>query len=167
MPSGKVHDFYWKKVVRLAIVFVLVLWFVLDLLFANLQPFTCDYGHCFSTATVISLGVLLGYLLGKFITPDLDMPGITQNEWEMMKRFKLIGAIFVAVWMPYGYVMKHRSFLSHSYIFSTLLRMVYMFWWVAFIGYTVLNVLLLGTLIGLGLSDALHIWLDKNYKDKK
>lgn len=171
MPSGKVHNKLWKKGIRLSFIGFIGMYIVLDFLIPFISnPFSCISEHCFSISLVVLVGSLSGYLLGKWITPDLDLFGITQNEWDVVKKGKLLGLFFVIYWLPYGYIFKgrHRSFWTHSYIWSTLLRVIYGFFWVYLLGVNIgielKSFLIFGLFIGLLMSDSIHIWADHNYK---
>ena len=149
MPSGKVHFSHWKKG-----------WVVEGVLIVLLLSFH----HPF-----LALGSLIGYFLGQFITPDADLVGITFGEGRMLRKLPVIGGLFVGYWTIYGAVFRkhHRSFWTHSYIFSTVIRFVYGFWWIGLFRYTETWFLLsvLGMFIGLCLSDGLHVWADMRYGD--
>lgn len=79
-------------------------------------------------AFVCAVSCALGCALGAFLSPDLDLPTITVSEW-MVIRIPIIGWIlgplFVAFWMPYALVFKHRSFWTHTPVISTIGRVWY------------------------------------------
>ena len=115
----------------------------------------------------LGLGIVLGYLLGRYLDPDLDLPQTSSSEFRAMRELKLFGALLVAYWLPYGFVIPHRHFLSHSPILSTMIRFSYQFWWAWVLldkyGYMWNKVILyawLGMFIGMAMSDSVHIWLD-------
>ena len=146
MPSGKVHYKFWK-----------IGWIGeggLFLLLLFLNP-------------LLSFGSLAGYFLGQFVDPDLDLVGITSAEGRMLRKIPLVGGLFVAYWTIYGAVFRqyHRSFLTHGFIISTVIRFIYAFWWIALLKYTETWFLLViaGMFIGLLFSDSLHIWVDNRY----
>ena len=145
-PSGKVHFYWWKKGRVGAILFGVAA----SLLYWSL-----------------GLGILSGYLLGRWIEPDLDMVQTTTSEYRAMRELKLFGVLLVCYWLPYGFIVPHRHFLSHSPIISTIIRFVYQFWrlWIFLdkYGYMWNSAMLfgfLGLFIGLCLSDLIHIFLD-------
>jgi len=145
-PAGKVHFYWWKKLRVLAFIF---------------GAATSLYHWS------LGLGIVLGYLLGRYLDPDLDLPQTSSSEFRAMRELKLIGALLVAYWLPYGFLIPHRHFLSHSPIFSTIIRFAYQFWWLWIIldkyGYMWNNIMLfgfLGLFVGLCLSDLIHIVLD-------
>ncbi len=75
-------------------------------------------------------GLSLGLLAG----PDLDQEQITREE-ARWKRIPLLGGllflVMVALWMPYGLLLKHRSPLSHTPLLGTALRAAYLGLWLA------------------------------------
>lgn len=74
------------------------------------------------------LGATLGCLSGIVLSPDLDQTSLTVSEWYILKIPVLgyvIGPLFVAFWLPYSRMFKHRSIWTHGPIISTLVRLVY------------------------------------------
>lgn len=116
----------------------------------------------FITMPIISAGIVAGYALGNYCDPDLDMEKKrTRAEIQMYRRSRVLGFIWWAFWYPYGLLIPHRSFFSHSLIISTVIRFAYMFWWVALITPTKwLDMLTVGGLIGLCIADSVHIVAD-------
>jgi len=168
VPSGKTHTRIWKQVKKFLIPASILLFIFLEYTLVYVYPYSCAGRHCFTNSLLIAVGYPVGYLIGKIVTPDLDMPGITETEWAAMREAKLLGVIFTMYWMPYGYFIPHRNFWSHSYFFSTAIRMIYLFWWILFFRpIQLVLVILLGVYFGLASSDALHIWFDRAYKENK
>ena len=144
-------------------VFSIFIFLLFEYTLVYVYPYSCAGSHCFTNSLLIAIGTPLGYLLGKFVTPDLDQSNITKTEWDAMRTAKLLGVIFVMYWLPYGYLMKHRSQHSHSYVWSTAIRMIYMFWWIVFLHpVSLVLFILFGVFLGLSVSDGIHIWLDQN-----
>jgi len=165
MPNGKVHDSFWKKAYPLPIIITVIVYILVDFTLGYIAPYTCAKSWCLSNSLLTSIGIPFGYLLGKVITPDLDMPGITQSEWWVMRKFKIFGALFTAYWMPYGYLFSHRSFWTHSYFISSFIRVIYQFWWIFVINLGNFRYFILfGIYLGLCISDSIHIWLDYHYQ---
>ena len=149
MPSGEIHYKYWKRgwtaqgLISIGLMFV--------------QPF-------------VALGSIVGYFLGQWLDPDLDIVGMTNAEGRMLK-VPILGALAVAYWTFYGALFrrKHRSVWTHGYILSTGIRYGYSFWWLYFVipvVYDWMMYSLIGIFIGLCLSDALHIWADRKFGGK-
>jgi len=71
----------------------------------------------------------LGCGLGAFLSPDYDQEMIVWGKWKIYKALPpityLLGAIWIAYWMPYALLMKHRG-LSHWPILGTLTRLIYL-----------------------------------------
>jgi len=122
-------------------------------------------GMAFAGYPALALGTGIGYFLGQFIDPDLDLVGITSSEGRMLRKIPVLGSVSVAYWTMYGAAFRrlHRSKWTHSYVFSTLLRFLYGFWPLYFLHYTAVWFLwvVFGMFVGLCVSDALHIYLDK------
>lgn len=109
-----------------------------------------------------------GYLLGNSVEPDMDQISITGSEGRMLKRFGIFGIMWVAYWLPYAYIMPHRSTLSHFPLLSTAIRHLYLvapivfaLWWFRIV-VPIDTVLFhyLWVLLGNSLSDAVHYLLD-------
>lgn len=109
---------------------------------------------------------LVGYILGDIIEPDLDQIGITASEGRVIRILGLPGVFWAAYWLPYAWIMPHRSFFSHFPGISTITRMIYIFtipllalWY-----YNLLQPWMVGVLfwlwVGLTLSDIIHWCLD-------
>ncbi|MEI8306880.1 MAG: metal-binding protein [Chloroflexales bacterium] len=61
--------------------------------------------------------VIAHVISGVMFSPDLDLDSAIDNRW----------GIFFWIWRPYMWIVPHRSFWSHSLIFSPLLRMAYFY----------------------------------------
>lgn len=149
MPSGKVHHRLWK-----------IGWIVEGVAF---MPLLLYY-------PLVAIGSAIGYFLGQFIDPDLDLVGITSAEGRMLRKMPFVGGLFVAYWTLYGAIFRkqHRSFWTHSYIASTIIRFAYTFWWLLLFKslpvwlYSVMP----GVFVGMCISDGVHIWADRKYGGK-
>lgn len=164
MPDGDRHHEIWRKD-----------WFVI------IPPIgmLIIYGVACPWLFLAIPFVPIGYFLGQYLSPDLDLVGINQDEGRAMKDFKIIGALFVAWSTVYGYLMRfigigrkgHRNFFSHFPIVSTALRMLWFFgvplfliWWFLPVPTLVANFVVgiptLGVFLGLSPSDFLHWFAD-------
>ncbi len=135
------------------------------------------------TVTTIALAVAtmaiyppatVGTLSGLILSPDLDVDdgfiGLAH-----LRRIPFIGVsvsyLWRAFWLPYSYIVPHRSHISHSIFFGTCLRVGYLSLPVLalnFFGVPVKMPTGIGNwFIGLCLADALHIILDWTIKGKK
>jgi uncharacterized metal-binding protein len=163
MPSGKTHYSNYKKAA------VLVPPLALLALASTGDAWT-------------ALGVPVGYFLGRWIDPDLDQVSITDCEGRMMRDLKLAGAIFVAWWLPYAYLMRfvgigrkgHRNFFSHFPGVGTALRLLWLFaapiaaiWWYDWSLTWEQWGVLFGVWIGLTFSDTIHYLADILFREKR
>ena len=170
MPSGKTHDEYWKKGIKVAYLssFVFFIVFEMFLVFTNIYPYSQILGFYLANSFVISIGNFSGYLIGRVVTPDLDDAGVTKNEWMAINNVPVLGAAFVGYWMVYGDRFTHRGFWSHSYIVSSFIRTLYLFAWFVLLDHIpeIVYVYVFGIFLGLSQSDAIHIYLDTTYEEK-
>ena len=106
--------------------------------------------------------ILLGVFLTFWINPDLDLnrrfPRKQPDKW-----------LWWIYWYPYSRAIPHRGKLSHSFILGTVIRFGYAFWTIlAYLWYNSVEVhtwILVGlTLLGMTISDCLHILLDHTVK---
>jgi uncharacterized metal-binding protein len=141
-----------------------------------------------ASAGIIAYGLSSGYpnaeiaaiaggcLIGIIVTPDLDVRGEIRANRIVDRQFGwMIGYSWRLAWLPYSRLIpRHRHFLSHAPIVSTLFRVAYIFiWalaiagllgfslaaWPAWLGSLPDNPGWLGLMIGgLMVSDVLH-WL--------
>lgn len=81
------------------------------------------YGYTNMTVYAATLGCMAGVL----ITPDLDVDQPTRSNYVMYREAGLLpGAIWRALWLPYGLAIGHRSWVSHFPVISTLIRLAYL-----------------------------------------
>lgn len=111
MPDGKTHFKNWK-----------LGWFLVI-------PIS---GYLFLEKTPLEAsGWLLGYATGAFLDPDLDEIGATNAESRMVNKIPILG-YFIYGWSSvYGAIFrrKHRNFWTHFPFFSTIIRIIWFFWW--------------------------------------
>ena len=104
MPSGKTHD----RITYLTAILWTGLFFLGWLLWST--PFW-DSLLCFSI-------FILSYLFGSlFLSPDLDL-----EHTDPQRRWRRIGCGWL--WMPYAYLVDHRSSWSHCPFRGCLLRLL-------------------------------------------
>ena len=94
---------------------------------------------------------------GLVLSPDLDVDnGCIANKH--IGSIPFIGGLSEILWRyywkPYAKYVKHRSITSHAPVFSTLIRVVYLLWWLALIPSSVIYG---AWVVGLMISDAAHI----------
>ena len=106
-----------------------------------------------------------GALAGILLTPDNDLRG--NITYHYVKKYAGLPAYFLwkLVWWCYGFI-PHRSPLSHAPVLSTIIRLLYLWLWILPIWYYLqlpwptFSVNAGWWLIGLGLADIAHGWLD-------
>lgn len=119
------------------------------------------YAKTHNVELAVSAGVGCGFV-GQLSSPDLDDFGITRSEWSAVRWFKIVGVAWVALWLPYGYIFKHRRAWSHAPVIGTAGRVAYMMIPLLILGVSVpVNVWTVGGVIGLGVSDLAHWVMDR------
>jgi uncharacterized metal-binding protein len=123
--------------------------------------------------------ILIGFFLGRWISPDWDQISTTSDEARMVKEIPVLGIVLYAFSSVYGAIFRsmHRSWITHFPGLSTILRLLFLFWWV--IALYVIGIieyqdwqwyLYMGVFCGLTISDLLHTFLDvlsSLFKNKK
>ena len=75
----------------------------------------------------------LGCRMGIYLTPDQDVNHKTYIELKLIHNHnplvRLFGRLSYIYWLPYAWLIPHRSILSHGVVIGTLIRVVYAFWW--------------------------------------
>jgi uncharacterized metal-binding protein len=151
MPDGIHHENVWKAGAIVAIPATL------------LAVVTVDYRF--------ALGLLAGYGMGRYFTPDLDQVTVTTSEGRLMNDFKILGYVIVGYTTIYGAMFRrwHRSFITHFPVISTAIRLVFLFWWIIFFyrrGWLVFGIddlyIGAGILFGMSMADSMH-WLSDTW----
>jgi uncharacterized metal-binding protein len=83
----------------------------------------------------VLLWTAAGAFVGVVLQPDLDHDDGTISEHFVRSVSSIAQKMWWIYWYPYRRIMKHRSFLSHFPIVSTIIRLVYAFWWVYALGW--------------------------------
>jgi len=119
-----------------------------------------------------------GVLTGLIISPDMDTIAETgQYSMHLIRKVPIIGGLLARIWQifwtPYS-LMPHRSPLSHTPVFSTALRVVYMLipwsWYIPAYWNTISRsgaISLFIWFLGLCASDVAHIYLDNDKSSKE
>lgn len=116
---------------------------------------------------IVGIGIFLGYeFIGKYMTPDWDLHGVTNDESRMITQIPILGHFLFGVSSTYGsfFYRHHRSFWTHFPFISTAIRYLFLFWWIFYQVYQSekdlawLIFLFIGLFIGTSLSDTVH-WL--------
>jgi uncharacterized metal-binding protein len=101
-------------------------------------------------------------IVGQLISPDLDQISITRSESVAMRWLKIFGVAWVGIWLLYGWIIPHRSKLSHWPIIGTAGRLLYLTLPLLILGVELpVNAWVVGGVIGLGASDTAHWIMDK------
>ena len=147
MPSGKIHTA--ASLVVATVCFPVALGLGLDLPDA--------------------IGCSSGALTGILVNCDRDVDsGNISNYFIRKYAGEIVEFVWRIVWYPYAKICKHRGFLSHSPILSTLIRLLYLSIWfgpiVYWLGWWKWYPWMAWWVVGLMLSDAVHgalDWADK------
>ena len=118
MADGITHE-RWRKMGFLPIAIIALG----AAIFSLKDPF---YLYC-------SISILWNYLLTAFIGPDLDQISLGSQDAKMIWRIPILGFLGFIWWSTYAYIMAiltrkhsaHRSWLTHSIIPGTLIRMAW------------------------------------------
>jgi len=127
--------------------------------------------------------LLLSYLSGKYIEPDLDQPALTVSDSSMKRDFPIVGYLMVLWWTIYAYVVfalalitgktngylgGHRTWASHSIFPGTVLRQIWLdipimvpFWIFNWDVNQSIIPIVLGQFAGLAINDLLHLKYDR------
>lgn len=154
MPDGKRHIQIYKKYSSLILIPILI---------------SISLGYYY-----LSIWIFIGYLLHwAGLTPDLDLEGIAGGESMWISSFILIplvmwSTMYARIIRKFG---SHRGFWSHSFLFSTAIRLLWFgFPFVMLFRYFFLDPLYIeffGMWIGLSLADSYHILADIFIKKDK
>jgi len=92
-------------------------------------PFVAASAFWHTADIPLAIAAAAGCWLGIYLSPDLDICGMTRSENQVARHFgRVVGWLFWAFWYPYGRLIRHRSFWSHAPIIGTAGRLVYMLW---------------------------------------
>lgn len=128
-----------------------------------------------------------GAVLGVILSPDLDVDSGSIGNFVIRKRLGVFAEkIWRGFWRGYSKSFKHRGFASHFPVFSTFVRLSYIYFWVILIPHILIylsffpawslmyvlswySILFLSPAFfsGLAGSDLIHYCLDNFSKDKK
>jgi uncharacterized metal-binding protein len=129
-------------------------------------------GYVITEDWTLSACASAGCLLGVVLSPDLDISAITHSESVVYRISPIFGAAFQMFWLPYSWLMPHRSPVSHAPIVSTLIRDLYLSIPILLLGvwmdipvWTVLPFVpyIIAFLVGQCFSDVLH-WIKDHHQ---
>jgi uncharacterized metal-binding protein len=117
------------------------------------------------------VGLALGGWLGWLVDPDLDLADYrTHTEGRIYRRLgQVAGMVWQAYWLPYGWLVRHRSPYSHLPGLGTVIRMAWLLWLPLTLATALglpldgLAILAPGLLLGWVIQDVVHLFLD-NWK---
>ena len=147
MPLGKAHEKLWRHpVIRNTAILISV---IIGVGFKN---------------PLLGIGFYFGYVLHRWLDPDLDLLGRSLSERRMIWDFGLLGYVFRSYWTIYAKVCKlvgggHRGWLSHSPLLSSAFRLAFGFWWLYFFWVPPMELVIV-VWLGLSYSDLVHILAD-------
>lgn len=120
------------------------------------------------TIPFLSVPLTAGVLSGCVLSPDLDVDGgfVGMAHFRRVWFFgPALSGLWRVFWWPYAKLVPHRSNISHSIFFGTCARVAYLLFPVLLINAMGVPLHLPDSFglwfIGLCLSDALHILMDK------
>lgn len=110
------------------------------------------------------LAMIVGGILGHWITPDYDINHPVYTQRKLINKFWVFGWLWIAYWYPYRQLNFHRG-SSHSWPLGTLIRFVYLLWLPIFLSGTYLPFWLYGpawsaVFLGWSVQDLCHLWMD-------
>lgn len=111
MPSGKTHYNFYK---------------------AGFLVEIPEFAYLFTLNKIIALSHLVGYFIHRWADNDWDIMGVNKSESRVVKELPILGYFIFAISSFYGAVFrhKHRSFLTHFPIVSTVIRLGFIFFWI-------------------------------------
>lgn len=116
---------------------------------------------------VFAVGVLGGYSFHRYCDNDWDILGTNKAESRAIHELWILGYLIYGISSIYGaiFMRHHRSIQTHFPVVSTIIRLVFLFWWIPLMIY--LNhwivqtwqwFIFFGFWWGLSQADAIH-WL--------
>lgn len=161
MPSGIIHEQLRKKGRVVFYPFSIIIPIFLS-------PVNFKTGG----EVLIGIGIIAGYELGKYVTCDWDIMGVTSDEGRIVNDLPVFGHFIFGVSSFYGSVFRghHRSFITHFPFISTSIRYILLFWYPFIYIYqserdlSFLAFIFIGMFIGLSFSDGIHWWADVKTK---
>lgn len=149
MPSGEIHYNYFKKGYKITIPIALLL-------------SALDWK--------LSIGYFIGYSFHRYCDNDWDIFGSNNAEGRMVNELPVLGHFLYGISSTYGSIFrrKHRSFLTHFPVISTLIRLVFVgaipfilgdYYGINFIG-NGWHMFHIGFWAGLSQADGIHWYLD-------
>lgn len=163
MSDGQTHHRVWRRNLLLVPPLTVITYLATDGL-----GVICFTKFCLSASVIISAGVPTGYLMGRYIDPDLDQMGTTAAEGRLVNEIPILGHFLYGHWSTYGSIFRkhHRSIITHFPVLSTIIRIIYQFYplfiliWAKEWFHISIPLFFFGILIGLSFADFLHWYKD-------
>jgi len=78
----------------------------------------------------IGFGYIVGYSLHRYCDNDWDLMGTNNAEGRLVNEIPLLGHFLYGISSTYGSMFRrrHRSWITHYPIISTLIRLVFVLW---------------------------------------
>jgi hypothetical protein len=154
LPSGNVHYKFYK--------------------FGFLTSIPSSLYMLVNISPSIAFGNIMGYWFHRYCDNDWDIVGINHSEGRAIRELKVIGWLIYGVSSMYGAIFmdNHRSFLTHFPLVSTLLRLIFLFWWIPVLWF--FNKITIefwevqfavGFLLGLSQADTYHYFADMIWQE--
>lgn len=86
---------------------------------------------------IAGISHLAGYSFHRYCDNDWDILGTNKAESRAIHELKIIGYLLYGISSVYGaiFMRHHRSFQTHFPLFSTLIRLIFIFWWLPVLWY--------------------------------
>jgi uncharacterized metal-binding protein len=152
VSSGKIHNKIIEDFTIPIYLFILILFYLIN-------P---DCRYSFIYAWFVKLGIYIA----KIASPDVDVDNGFYGFFLIKKNFgERISKIYQWYWKPYAGIVEHRSWVSHSFIISTTIRYIYLFWWLGILVIIKPEIFyyydfFLASFLATILADGLHLLLD-------
>ena len=105
----------------------------------------------------LTLWVAGGFLFGGLmLSPDLDLRSRPFRRWGW----------FRWLWIPYQKSLHHRSFISHGVLIGTVVRVIYLLFWIAVFGFAIGVIAVQFSAIAWGWTD-LGEWIGRTLKEHR
>lgn len=126
--------------------------------------------YLFFKNPIFGFSYILGYLFHRYCDNDWDILGTNMSESRAIHELKIIGYLIYGISSVYGaiFMRKHRSFITHFPVFSTIIRLLFVFGIPVFFLYYTRTLIydvwqvevFLGFWLGLSMADYIHFCAD-------
>ena len=130
---------------------------------------------------IVGISHFIGYSFGRWCDPDWDLLAVNNAEIRVIHELKIFGYPLYGISSIYGAIFRghHRSIQTHFPVISTLIRLLFIFWWLpilyyfGYIHYSFWQLeIFIGFLWGLSQADlthfiADHLWSESHFEVKE